>query len=160
MHVEELMTKGVQSCVPEDSLERAAQLMWEHDCGSIPVCAGDANGPVRTVGMITDRDICMCALFQYKTLRELHVRDAMTKQLLSCRPGDTLDHAEEVMREARIRRLPVLDEQGALMGMICLADLAREAAREESKADKAIDMIQIGDTLAAICTPRSQPSAC
>jgi CBS domain-containing protein len=153
MQVERLMTKQVKSCSPSDTLERAAQLMWDGDCGCLPVCAGD--GINRVVGMITDRDICMSALFEGKALRELTVSGAMAKQLLSCKAGDALTDAEKTMREARIRRLPVLDEQGALIGIIGLADLAREAARERSAAKQEITESEVGDTLAAICESSS-----
>jgi len=75
----------------------------------------------------------------------------MARQLLTCRPDDTLDHAEKVMRGGRVRRLPVVDEHGALIGLISLADLACEAARESSKEIKDISEMEVGDTLAAIC---------
>ena len=156
MRVEDLMTKQVQSCGPDDSLEHAAQLMWHHNCGCLPVCTGDGNGANRTVGMITDRDICMSALFQRRALRELRVSDAMAQQVLTCHSGDTLGHAEKVMRGGQIRRLPVLDDEGSLIGMISLADLAREAARERPKARKNITQTAVGHTLALICAPSVQ----
>jgi CBS domain-containing protein len=149
MQVEHLMTKQVKSCSPDDTLERAAQLMWEGDCGCLPVCAG--NGINRAVGVITDRDICMSALFQGKPLRELRVSGAMAKQLLACKARDALSTAENTMRQARIRRLPVIDDQGALIGIIALADLAREAVRAHGATNKTITEAHVGDTLAAIC---------
>jgi CBS domain-containing protein len=148
------MTKQVASCGPDDTLERAARLMWDKDCGCLPVCAGDAAN--RVIGVITDRDICMSALFQGKPLHELRVADAMARQLLACRPGDSLGDVEKTLRKARIRRLPVVDEQGALIGMIGLADLAREAARESTTAKQEITEMEVGDTLAAICQPASE----
>jgi CBS-domain-containing membrane protein len=157
MRVDQLMTKQVQSCQPEDTLDRAAQLMWDHDCGCLPVCTG--NGARRALGVITDRDICMCALFHGEPLRALRVSDAMAKQVCVCRPGDSLAAAEQVMRDAHIRRLPVVDEQGALIGMISLADLAREAAREETQPQQEITETEIGYTLAAICEPTSHALA-
>jgi CBS domain-containing protein len=151
MRVQDLMTRQVQSCRPDDSLESAAQLMWDHDCGCIPVCTGGNNGASQTIGMITDRDICMHALFQGKALRDLHVRDAMAKDVRVCRPGDSFAQAEKTMQEARIRRLPVVDEKGSLVGMISLADLARHAARERTRPHKDITEKEVGDTLATIC---------
>ena len=151
MRVEQLMARPVQSCRAEDTLARAAQLMWDHDCGSLPVCGG--NGVTRVVGVITDRDICMCALFQNKPLQELRVSEAMAKQVQVCRPSDSLADAEKAMRETRIRRLPVIDEQDALVGMISLADLAQEAARERAATSQDITETEVGDTLAAICAP-------
>jgi CBS-domain-containing membrane protein len=145
------MTRQVQSCRPDDTLERAAQLMWDHDCGSLPVCSGD--GAATAVGMITDRDIAMCAMFHPKPLRELPVSEAMSRQLRVCRPGDSLAEAEKTMRDAKIRRLPVVDQEGRLVGLISLADLAQEAARERTANAQEITETEVGDTLAAICEP-------
>ena len=150
MQVEKLMTRQVKSCSPDDTLERAAQLMWDGDCGCLPVCVG--NGINRVVGVITDRDICMSALFQGKSLHELQVSAAMAKQVLSCNASDAIADAEKTMREARIRRLPVVDGQGALVGIIGLADLAREAALERSASKQEITESEVCDTLAAIFT--------
>lgn len=151
MQVEQLMARPVECCRPEDTLARAAQLMWDHDCGCLPVCGGD--GAARVVGVITDRDISMCALFQDKPLRELRVSEAMAKQVQVCRASDTLADAEKTMREARIRRLPVVDEEGTLVGIISLADLAQEAARERTASKQEITETEVGDTLAVICAP-------
>lgn len=150
MQVEKLMTRHVRSCSPGDTLERAAQLMWDGDCGCLPVCVSD--GVNRVVGVITDRDICMSALFQGKSLHELQVSDAMAKQLLSCKASDAIADVRKTMREARIRRLPVLDDQGVLIGIIGLADLAREAALKRSASKQEITESEVGDTLAAIST--------
>lgn len=152
MRVEELMTRPVQSCRPDDSLEQAAQFMWERDCGSIPVCSTD--GQTQVIGMITDRDVCMCAYLQGKTLRELKVSDAIAEQQLrACRASDSVSEAENAMREVRVRRLPVLDAQGALVGMLSLADIAREAIREQKQSEREITEADVNDTLAAICEP-------
>lgn len=157
MRVDRIMTKQVSSCSTEDTLVQAAQLMWDHDCGCLPVCSG--NGANRVVGVITDRDICMSALFKGKPLYQLRVTDAMSRQLQACRPGDSLTDAEKIMSQARIRRLPVVDEQGSLVGMISLADLAREAARESTSPKQEITETEVGDTLAAICEPTQQLAA-
>ncbi len=156
MRVTEIMTRSIQSCRPSDSLERAALLMWNYDCGCIPVCAGD-DGAGQTVGVVTDRDICMSALFEGKPLRELSVGDAMAREVLSCRPQDSLAQAEQAMREARIRRLPVTDDQGTLIGMLSLADIAREAAREQTRPNREVTEVEVNDTFAAICEPTRQP---
>ena len=157
MLVENLMTRQVQSCQVGDSLAHAAQLMWQHDCGAIPVCAGD--GAQRVVGVITDRDICMSALFEGKPLKDLRVNEAMSKSVTTVRPSDSLAQAERVMRDSHIRRLPVIDHDGALIGMISLADLAREAIRERSHPRKEVTENDIGNTLAAICEPPRHPLA-
>jgi CBS-domain-containing membrane protein len=149
MRVDQLMTKKVKWCTPDDTLDSTAQFMWNSDCGCLPVCAAD--GMNRVIGVITDRDICMSALFQGKALHELRVADAMARVLKACRPSDSLADAEKIMSEARIRRLPVVDDQGSLVGIIALADLAREAVREHAAGKSDITESAVGDTLAAIC---------
>lgn len=151
MRVEQLMARPVQCCRPEDTLARAAQLMWDHDCGCLPVVTGD--GDMQVQGVITDRDICMCALFRAKPLHELRVGEAMAEQVKVCNPGSSLAKAEKIMREAQIRRLPVVDGQGRLVGMITLADLAQEAVREQNASKQEITETEVGGTLAAICEP-------
>jgi CBS domain-containing protein len=152
MRVEQLMTKTVQSCRPHDSLEHAAQLMWSYDCGCLPVCAADGVSGV--VGVVTDRDICMRALFQGKPLHGLRVADAMATQIVACHPSDAVADAEIAMRKAQVRRVPVVDEQNALVGIVSLADLAREADREQTAPHPEVTEEEITDTLAAICVPK------
>jgi CBS domain-containing protein len=156
MRVQDLMTRQAQTCRPDDSLERAAEIMWNHDCGCLPVCTGGNGSARRTVGVITDRDICMNALFQRKPLHELRVGEAMSGNVWTCLASDPVAKAERTMQEARVRRLPVLDDSGSLVGMISLADLAREAARQSHQVAKEVTEIEIGGTLAAICRSQRQ----
>jgi CBS domain-containing protein len=149
MYVEDVMTKTVACCDAADSLEYAAQLMWTTDCGSLPVCSHQ-DGRHHAIGMITDRDICMSALFEHKPLASVKVGEAMAKQLLSCQPNDRLRDAERTMRETRVRRLPVLDGSGSLIGMITLSDLARRATEDFHDRSE----VDVKDTLATICKPR------
>lgn len=151
MRVEQIMARPVHSCRPEDSLARAAQLMWDHDCGCLPVM--ESNGAERVVGIITDRDVCMCALFEGSPLSALKVRQAMAKQVQVCRPDDSLADAERVMREARVRRLPVIDDNGVLVGMISLADVAQTAERESAAARPEITPGEVAATFAEISCP-------
>ena len=126
MKVSELMTTDVRNCWANEPLDRAAKLMWESDCGSLPVL--DQNG--RVVGMITDRDVCMAAYTQAELLARIPVSRAMSHELHSCRPDEDLDKVEKRMRAHQIRRLPVLDDEGHLQGVLSLADIAQRAARE------------------------------
>jgi CBS-domain-containing membrane protein len=104
--------------------------------------------------MITDRDICMCALFERQPLEDLRVSSAMAKQVQVCRPYDDLLDAEKIMRATRVRRLPVVDDDGALVGMVSLADLAQEALRGRDVSRPEIAEQAVGHTLAAICHPQ------
>ncbi len=150
MKIEALMTREVETCRPTDSLSRAAELMWDHDCGCLPVV--DESG--RVIGMITDRDVCMAAYTRGEPLEGVAVSAAMSKQLFSCRPRDTVRDAESIMKGKRVRRLPVVDADGRLVGLISLNDIAREAERESAGGAKAVGLDEVALTLGAICAPR------
>jgi CBS-domain-containing membrane protein len=156
MRVEKIMTHQVTTCGPHDTLEHAASLMWDGDCGSLPVTSG--NGSRQVVGIITDRDICMAALFQGKALRELRVEDSMARNVLTCRASDELEDAQRLMQGEQIRRLPVLDNEGCLMGIISMADIVRETARSQYREHQDIAASDVMTTLAKISTPLSQRS--
>jgi predicted transcriptional regulator len=149
MRIEDLMCRDVYHCRPEDSLESAARLMWEHDCGCAPVCTG--NGEQRVVGMITDRDIAMCALFQGKPLGEISVQEAMSHGVSACHVEDEPDKVEQLMSERQIRRIPIISAEGRLLGIVSLADLVREAGPRSARAPSRITESEIRNTLAAIC---------
>ncbi|MFZ1123185.1 MAG: CBS domain-containing protein [Candidatus Binataceae bacterium] len=125
MKVEQIMNRNVKVCRPQDSLNKAAQLMWDEPCGAVPV-VDDQRKPV---GFLTDRDICMAAYTQGKPLEELRVETAMARKVVSCVAEDELGAAAGLMRQHRTRRLPVIDRNGALVGLLSLDDLACEAAR-------------------------------
>ena len=155
MNVGQLMTHGVKTCRPQDSLNTAAKLMWDNNCGSIGV-VGDAG----VVGMLTDRDICMAAYTQGRPLSEVQVSSAMSKTLFSCGPEDSLARAEEIMQTNRIRRLPVIDADNHLVGILSLDDIAREAMRER-KGKKRVEITaeEVCDTFATICGHSGQSVA-
>jgi CBS domain-containing protein len=149
MHVHELMVTNVLTCREGDSLERAAQLMWEGDVGAIPVVDAD----YRVIGMITDRDICMAAYTQGRPLWTIPVETAMSKTVVTCHADDNVSTAEMVMREAKVRRLPVVNHEGKLVGLLSLTDLAREATHERPGED-APRPHDLAQTLARIVEPR------
>ena len=112
----------------------------------------------RLVGMITDRDICMAAYFAGRALNEMRVADAMTKAVCACNPEDDLAEARSIMRETAVRRLPVIDESERVVGLLSLADLAREALRQRWAMNCDITVGEVGLVLAAICEPRQVAS--
>ena len=151
MKVEELMTKDVGACRPFDSLDRTAKIMWERDCGAVPVV--DQEG--RVIAMLTDRDICMAALTQGRALEEIHVSSAMSRRLWSCRPQDDVKEAEKAMRAYQVRRLPVVDTDGKLVGVLSISDLARVAVSSTGgrAKKKPVAAADVGETLGAISSP-------
>jgi len=142
------MTKSVASIGKNESLSAAAQLMWDCDCGAIPVL--DEEGKV--IGMVTDRDICMATWSRDASPSTVHVEAAMSRELYACSPNDTLASAESIMRSRQVRRIPVLDAERRLLGILSLADIARRgeaSGARGSSNELAADRIAV--TLANIC---------
>jgi CBS domain-containing protein len=152
MNIGQVMTRNPRVCSINDSLEHAAQIMWENDCGCVPVV--DREG--KTVGMITDRDICMAAYTQGGALWQMPVGLAASRSVISVRENDPIETAQELMRQHRIRRLPVVDGDGHPIGVLSMNDVARRAHvghwHDGSSGDTVVR------TLAAICTPRELAS--
>ena len=155
MQIEQLMTRSPKTCRPGTSLSDAARLMWENDFGCLPVIDDDGSG--RLVGMITDRDICMAAYFAERPLSQIKVVEAMTKDVRGCNAGDDLAEARAIMRETAVRRLPVIDALERVIGLMSLADLAREAVRQRGLMNRHITVGEVGLVLGAVCEPH--PSA-
>ena len=131
MKVRDVMTTNVRTCFTSDSLAAAAQLMWDHDCGCVPVLNEDGQ----VIGMLTDRDICMAAFFQAVPIGEIKVSAVMSRRLFDCTGDEDLSAAEGIMRKRKVRRLPVLNRDGRLVGLLSLSDIARLAYDEyERKA--------------------------
>jgi CBS domain-containing protein len=147
--VEKLMTRNVACCRVDDSLAAAAKLMWDCDCGAVPVVGGDG----RVVGMITDRDICMATWMQNRSPAAIPVADAMSREVYTCSPAQSVTTAERLMCSRQVRRLPVVDADGRPVGILSLADLVREAERPLGRTHKIVPK-EIAATLAEICQPR------
>ena len=155
MRIDQLMTRNVKTCRPEDTLEQAAAIMWDYDFGTLPVVQ-NGDGAARVVGMLTDRDVCMAAYTQGRALRDIAVATAMSQHLCSCRSTDAVSVALKVMETNQVRRLPVLDADDTLIGVLSLADLGREAVREHGQSMRTVTDEAIGSALEAIATPRTQ----
>ena len=150
MRVKELMTQPVQSVSAGDTLDRAACLMWDHDCGALPVLDGNQ----RLVGVLTDRDICMSALFQGLPLRDIRVGDVMTSDVRRCGPEDDITAAEHLMGTHQVHRLPVTNDDGTIIGMLSVSDVVRRAKRGIRATKQTGSEEQCLETLAAIRRPR------
>ncbi len=153
MRVDQIMSRQPAVCALEEDLQQAAKRMWEADCGVLPVL----DEQQRVIAMLTDRDICMAAYTQGRPLREISVRTAMSQQLYSCFPEDTLEQAEQLMRDYQIRRIPVLDPAGRLLGILSLSDLAQVASQLEPSppcGSGGPSLTATARTLAAVCAPR------
>jgi len=157
VRVEQLMTREVKVCSEADTLNRAAQLMWESDCGCIPVISTNGDGGV--IGVVTDRDIAMAAYTQGKSLSAIPVSTVMAREVIACHASDGISQAEALMRDYEVRRLPVLDQDEHLVGMLSINDLALEAQRETGLGRHAeVTAEAVSATLACVCRPRTTRS--
>jgi CBS domain-containing protein len=154
MKVEQLMTRTVETCRSTDSVNAAARIMWESDCGCVPVVTSDGDG-ARIVGMLTDRDVCMAAYTQGKPLAAIGVESAMSRQVCSCRPTDDLTVALNILRTNQLHRLPVVDADERLVGILSLTDVAREADRERGGKAAEVRDADVARAIEAISRPRS-----
>lgn len=149
MRVSELMSTPAVTCREQDTLHLAAGLMLDRDCGAIPVV--DMNDSI--IGMITDRDICMAAHATGRSLREIAVAEITSGNVFSVDASDTVGRAAEVMREHQVRRLPVVDIQDRIVGVISLIDIARAGQDEAGQDIKSVTSAVLLRTLAAIGEP-------
>lgn len=140
--------RPIQACNPSDNLSHASRLMWELDCGFLPVC--DRCGQL--VGVITDRDVCMAAYTRGQVLSDIQVWSTMSTQVVSVGPNATLREVLRLMGETQVRRVPVV-EDARLLGAVTLADLALHIGAKGGP-DEAL---ALSATLAAISQPRSNP---
>jgi len=124
MQVKEVMTKGVECVLPDQSIAQAAQRMRKLNVGALPVCGNND----RLVGMITDRDITVRAIAESCEPDETCVSDVMTEGIEFCFDDEDIHAAAEHMEQKQIRRLAVLDHNKRLVGILSLGDLAVKTA--------------------------------
>lgn len=139
MKARELMSAQPACCTPDDTVQEAARLMCECDCGCIPVV--DDKESNQLVGVITDRDItCRCTAEAKGP--KTQVKDAMTRDPKCCGPDDEVELVERIMIDEQVRRVPVVDDRGFCVGIIAQADLALNArAASDSEVGRVVERI-------------------
>jgi len=141
MRVEDVMIRNVKYCSPEMNLAAVAEILWKAGCGTLPVVEND-----RVIGVITDRDIAVALGTRNVKAADIKVRSVSLPKLFSTAPGEDIHTALHTMAMQKVRRLPVLDNTGALQGILCLDDviLNAEPRGEVAYADVVV-------TLQSIC---------
>jgi CBS domain-containing protein len=153
MKVRDLMTTSVASVRSREPLSAAARLMWDCDCGAVPVTEEDSD---RIIGMITDRDICIASWSKDRAPSSIPIAEAMSRELFHCTPEQSLSSAEMLMRSRKIRRIPVLDGHQRLVGILSLADIVTRSQHAGMRpAASELVATEIAATLANICQPRA-----
>jgi CBS domain-containing protein len=152
VRVKDVMAKAVVSCHPDTTLAAATALMWEHNCGQLPVV--NAEGKVTAV--ITDRDICIALGTRNQLARELKVSDVIYRTAVLCKADDHLRSALKIMAAERVRRLPVVDDRGALVGILSLDDVTLQARHHGDTDRPPVSFEDVMNTLRAIYHRRSR----
>ena len=148
MKVKDVMTKPVESCTRSTDLATAAEIMWRHSCGVVPVVSDDGR---HALGVITDRDICMASATRHRAPGELQVGQVMTGHLFKVEPEDDLHLALERMRNERVRRLPVVNRNGGLVGVISINDIVLMAEPVRGRFRVDVSANDLLETLKVIC---------
>jgi CBS domain-containing protein len=153
MKVKDVMTLDVRACASSDTLRHVAELMAAHECGFIPVVAADGE----LEGVVTDRDVALTAYREDKKLSAISVRSAMSSEVVVCYVDDPISLAEKLMCDNRVRRLPVIDFNDRLAGVISLDDLALQAREQVSVTGlMQVSQAAVAETLAEIARPDNE----
>jgi CBS domain-containing protein len=141
MKVSEIMTKNPRTVSPDTPVSEAARVMKEEDVGLVPVVerVGGAETRGRLVGVLTDRDITVRHVAEGRT-GDAPVSEVMSGGVRTCSPDDSVDDAMDLMGREQIRRIPIVDERGALVGVVAQADLAR-MAKNDRKVEETVEKI-------------------
>ena len=124
MKVKEVMMGTPYYCQLDTNLGSATELMWNGNCGFLPVIGAEG----KIAGAVTDRDLCIALGTRNRLPGEVKIREVMSHRLFACSAGDDVHAALEIMKEGGVRRLPVLGEDGALVGVISIDDVLLRAA--------------------------------
>jgi len=146
MVVRDIMTSGVTFCRPETNLAAAAAEMWQHDCGTLPI----VDEKMHVTGMITDRDICIALATRNCVASEVTVADVATGNVFACRSDESVQTALSTMREHKVRRVPVVDGDGVLAGIVSIDDVVLLAKEKKGSHNSAISYADVIETHKAI----------
>jgi CBS domain-containing protein len=150
MQVKELMTETAKACTLTDNLAEVARLMWEADCGIVPVVAEGG----KVVGLITDRDICMAAMTTGRNVTNIAVEDVVSGKVFTCKADEDIHSALDTMRENKVRRLPVTAADGRLQGMLSMNDVMLRAKETRDKKAPDVSYGDVVSTYRSICQHR------
>lgn len=145
MKVKDVMTPNVKAVWITESLADAAKEMWENDCGALPIIKDGR----KVVGMITDRDICMATAMRDRNPSAISVEAAMNRIVYAAEPEEDIEQALQTMREHKVRRLPVLNLEGELQGIVSMNDIVLKAKGNGKEPE--IDYADVVKTYQGIC---------
>lgn len=121
MRIRDMMTANPACCLADDSAVQAARIMVDKKVGVVPVV--ESSSRLRLLGVVTDRDLCVTIVVADREPSAVKVRECMTANIVACRPDDDVQRAVDLMSEHQVRRIPVIDQEGLLQGMVSMANV-------------------------------------
>ncbi|HEX5833354.1 MAG TPA: CBS domain-containing protein [Pyrinomonadaceae bacterium] len=150
MKVKDVMTGSPSVCDLNESLAEAAKTMWEADCGVLPVLKDGRE----VVGLLTDRDICMAMAMRDSNPAAVSAEEVITGDVYSVAPEDEIQKALELMQQHQVRRLPVINPEGELAGILSMNDIVLRA-KEKTNGKPKLGYADVVNTYKAICEHRA-----
>jgi CBS domain-containing protein len=138
----EVMTGDVACCLRGDTVDQAAQLMKAEDVGPVPVVEDQETK--KLVGIVTDRDLAIKIVAEGRDPKSTRVEEVMTRDLVTCRPDDDLQKALDAMARHQVRRVPIVDNNGSIVGILAQADVVTRTEQPEKTEDMIEDISQPG----------------
>lgn len=138
MKAQDIMSRNPSCVTPQTGLEEAAKLMKTENIGIVPVV--DSKDSKKLVGVVTDRDIAIRVVAEGRDSATTSVGHIMSANVKTCRPDDSVDDVMDIMGKEQVRRVPIVDERGALVGIVAQADVVMEA-KDDKKAERTVEKI-------------------
>lgn len=142
MQVQDIMVRDAKSCRTDTNLAAVTAIMWNSGCGALPVL----DGGEKVVGMITDRDICIAVGTRNCAAADMKVFNVVGERVYTCNSDDDIHDALKTMQTQKVRRLPVVNKDRKLEGILCLDDVAGKASKSDS-----LSYEEVINTFKAIC---------
>lgn len=154
MNVEELMTRDVKTCHRGTNLAEVASVLWERDCGALPVVDDDQ----KVVGVISDRDICLAVATKGRLASEVAVGEITSgRPIHTCTASDSIQEVLATMQQQQVRRIPVVNNEKKIEGILSISDVVRAAQKESRGNQDGVSNNEVVSTLKAICEQRHDP---
>lgn len=141
MRIRHVMTKDPTCCVPDDTAVKAASIMRHEKAGIVPVIDNEQSR--RIVGVVTDRDLTMNVIAEARDPHHVQVKQCMTTNVVTCSPNDSIERAMQLMKENQIRRIPVVDDAGALQGIVAIGDLVSRATPKATQTHETLRCVSM-----------------
>jgi CBS domain-containing protein len=150
MKVQDVMMRTPAFCSPETNLGAAVEILWNRNCGMLPI----VDSQQKVVGIVTDRDLCVAMGTRNRLPGDISVSEVASGNVYSCKPGDDIHAALETMKKQKVRRLAVVNETGALEGILSMDDVVLHAEAGGAGRTAELSRAEIVDTLRQVYGPQ------